>query len=107
MCDPITMKSDSAMKPAMSQQMRYYYNLTDEQRQQRKQRILEWRAKQDPERLKAVAQAWREKKLQEDPDYFRRVNLASYHRRKAADPEKMRTQAREYYLRARNKSARV
>lgn len=98
MCDLGAMKSESA-------QMRYYKSLTDEQRQQRKQKSLEWRAKQDPERLKAVAQAWRVRKLQEDPDYFRRVNTASYHRRKAADPDKMRAQAREYYLRSRDKHA--
>ena len=56
-----------------------YRNMTAEEKEHRKQVASAWRAKQDPEKLKARHKAWITKKLEENPNYYKE----SYARHKA------------------------
>jgi len=62
--------------------------MTAEQKARRKQVAAAWFARQDPERIKAVRDAWVHRKLENDPDYFRRKHAEWYRLRRAKIQQK-------------------
>jgi len=72
----------------MSPQLKRYHSMTPEEKQHRKNVAAAWFARQDPAKIKAVRDAWVRRKLDADPDYFRRKHAEWYRLRRAKIQQK-------------------